>query len=59
MHTQPLWQPTATQIEASNLTQFLKSVNQRWQLQLTDYEALYQWSGNLEKSFQKPKLLAF
>lgn len=44
MHTQPLWQPTAMQIEASNLTQFLKSVNQRWQLQLTDYEALYQWS---------------
>jgi len=44
MHTQPLWQPTATQIEASNLTQFLKSVNQRWQLQLADYEALYQWS---------------
>ena len=44
MHTQPLWQPTAAQIEASNLTQFLKIVNQRWQLQLADYEALYQWS---------------
>jgi acetoacetyl-CoA synthetase len=44
MHTQALWQPTAAQIEASNLTQFLKSVNQRWQLQLTNYEALYQWS---------------
>ncbi|MDD2814867.1 MAG: acetoacetate--CoA ligase [Thiotrichaceae bacterium] len=44
MHTPALWQPTATQIEASNLTQFLKTVNQRWQLQLADYEALYQWS---------------
>lgn len=44
MHTPALWQPTATQIEASNLTKFLKTVNQRWQLQLADYEALYQWS---------------
>jgi acetoacetyl-CoA synthetase len=44
MHTPALWQPTAMQIEASNLTQFLKTVNQRWQLQLADYEALYQWS---------------
>ena len=42
--SEPLWRPTAKQIEAANLTAFLRQVRERSQVELADYEALYQWS---------------
>jgi len=40
----PLWQPSAQQVEDSNLTRFRRAVNERWGAGLGDYAALYHWS---------------
>ena len=40
----PLWQPNAGSIEASNLFRFIHYVNDKEQLRLKDYLALYEWS---------------
>ncbi len=39
-----LWQPDQQQVDSANLTVFREWVNQRYQLQLTDYPALHAWS---------------
>lgn len=39
-----IWQPSADRISRSQMTAFIKYVNQQWQLELSDYAALYQWS---------------
>ena len=41
---QPLWQPSAQQIEEANLTRFRRAVNERWGAGLGDYAALHRWS---------------
>lgn len=40
----PLWKPSASQIEAANITAFRRSVEQRYCVDLPDYAALYQFS---------------
>ncbi|HEV2546486.1 MAG TPA: acetoacetate--CoA ligase [Stellaceae bacterium] len=41
---QPLWQPSAQQVEEANLTRFRRAVNERWGAGLGDYAALHRWS---------------
>src|SRR5579863_2264866 len=41
---EPMWQPTAEVVEKANMTAFLHSANERWQIDLKDYRALYRWS---------------
>ncbi len=40
----PLWIPSNTTIEHANITQFIKSVNRRYGLGITNYSELYAWS---------------
>lgn len=40
----PLWQPSPERIAQANLTAFYAAVNSRWGMQISDYDALYQWS---------------
>jgi len=42
--TQPLWQPSQTRIEQTNLWRFIQTVNASHQLNITDYHELHQWS---------------
>lgn len=42
--TQPLWQPSQSRIEQTNLWRFIQSVNASHQLNITDYQKLHQWS---------------
>ena len=44
MSTFPLWQPSATAIDNSNLSRFRQFVQQRHHTALPDYPALYDWS---------------
>lgn len=39
-----LWAPSAHRVAASNMTALMDIVNQRFNLDLTTYSALYQWS---------------
>ncbi|WP_407666122.1 acetoacetate--CoA ligase [Microbulbifer bruguierae] len=48
---QPLWQPTAAVIAATQMNQFRRLVNERHQLSLSDYQALYQWSVDQREAF--------
>ena len=40
----PLWQPDAARVDASAMTRFRKQAEQRFNLELPDYEALHAWS---------------
>src|SRR5687768_2970374 len=40
----PIWHPTPQAIAHSNMTAFIKAVNGRYDLNLTSYEELHQWS---------------
>jgi acetoacetyl-CoA synthetase len=39
-----LWQPGEERVKASNMFRFMGTVNERFNKNFTDYEALYQWS---------------
>ena len=41
---QPLWQPSQSRIEKTNLWRFIQSVNATHHLNITDYHQLHQWS---------------
>ncbi len=41
---QPLWQPSAQRVAASNMTAFMQSAQSRWKVSLPDYAALHAWS---------------
>jgi hypothetical protein len=41
---QPLWVPT--DVESTNIVQFIKHVNKKYSLQLHTYEDIWQWSVN-------------
>ncbi|HZZ92119.1 MAG TPA: acetoacetate--CoA ligase [Usitatibacter sp.] len=41
---EPLWKPTAAQVEGANMTRFMRFVNERHGLALADYFALHRWS---------------
>ena len=47
----PLWQPTAAGIADANMTAFLRDVNTRWTMNLSDYGALYRWSVEQPEQF--------
>ena len=40
----PLWTPSNKQRQSSNMWRFMEYVNEQYQLSLTHYEALYNWS---------------
>ena len=40
----PLWTPSAERIERSRLTQFMRHVVRRWNVDVPDYAALYEFS---------------
>jgi acetoacetyl-CoA synthetase len=48
---QPLWSPSQASIDAANMTRFIAQVNQDYGLELSDYDALYQWSVDEKESF--------
>ncbi len=44
MTTQPLWQPSKTQIANANMTHFMQEMAKRWHKTFTNYQDLWQWS---------------
>ena len=48
---QPLWTPSQASIDAANMTRFIVQVNQRHDLSINDYDALYQWSIDQKETF--------
>ncbi len=49
--SQPLWQPSAERIAASNVTAFRAAATARWGAVLPDYEALWRWSVDQPERF--------
>ncbi len=49
--TQPLWEPSAKAIAASNMTAFMHAVERDHGTRLTDYAALYDWSVREREKF--------
>lgn len=41
---QPLWQPSQSRIERTNIWQFIKTANAKFGLQLTSFDQLHDWS---------------
>ena len=48
---QPLWTPSQANIDAANMTRFIAQVNQRHDLSINDYDALYHWSIDQKEAF--------
>ena len=48
---QPLWSPSQASIDAANMTHFIAQVNLNHGLEVSDYDALYQWSIDEKESF--------
>ncbi|WP_226667153.1 acetoacetate--CoA ligase [Microbulbifer aggregans] len=48
---QPLWQPTAEAIAATQMDAFRRHINEKFALQLADYADLYQWSVDEREHF--------
>jgi len=49
--TEPLWTPTAEQIEAAKITELRRAVNDQWQQNLSDSTALWQFSIDEREKF--------
>ena len=49
--TKPLWQPSAAQIAAANLSRFMPEAARRWNRALPDFAALYRWSVEEPQEF--------
>ncbi|WP_297835577.1 acetoacetate--CoA ligase [Pseudomonas sp.] len=49
--TEALWTPSAERISATRMDAFRRSINQRHDLQLSDYPALHQWSIDHREQF--------
>lgn len=47
----PLWTPSQASIDAANMSAFIAQVNRRYDLSITDYDALYQWSIDDKENF--------
>jgi acetoacetyl-CoA synthetase len=47
----PLWTPSREQIESANITAFMGAVMDRWDVNLSDYAALYDWSVRYPQQF--------
>ena len=48
---QPLWTPSQASIDAANMTRFITQVNRNYDLSISDYDALYQWSLDQKETF--------
>ena len=48
---EPLWQPNSQQIEQANVSRFRRFINQKHNIELADYPALYQWSIDQPEAF--------
>ena len=44
MKSNVLWEPTNEDIQSSKMWQFCQSINEKYQLSINDYQALYDWS---------------
>ena len=42
--SEPIWRPSKTLVDNANITAFMHQVELRYDIHLTDYAALYQWS---------------
>ncbi|MFQ3223077.1 MAG: acetoacetyl-CoA synthetase, partial [Porticoccaceae bacterium] len=51
MATSPLWQPSSTQIESSNMQRFTAQLKTHLQLDFANYEELHQWSVDSPELF--------
>jgi acetoacetyl-CoA synthetase len=49
--TEPLWQPSAEQIAAANMTRFMKEAGARWKRSLEDFAELRRWSVEQREEF--------
>jgi len=47
----PLWQPSAERIAAARLSSFTAAVQQRWQVDCSDYASLWRWSLEQPEAF--------
>lgn len=47
----PIWQPSESQIENAQVTQFRRFINQQHEVSLADFHALYQWSVEHHQDF--------
>ena len=48
---QPLWRPSEDRIRASNLARFMAEVEERWDVEIGDYAALYRFSIEEKEKF--------
>jgi acetoacetyl-CoA synthetase len=48
---EPLWTPSASRIENAQITRFTTYVNERYDLALSGFDALYQWSVDSDEDF--------
>ena len=48
---QPLWQPSEDRIRSSNLARFMTEVEERWEVDIGDYAALYRFSIEKKEKF--------
>ena len=44
MKSNVLWEPSKEDIQSSKMWQFCQSINEKYQLSINDYQALYNWS---------------
>ncbi|MHB8534978.1 MAG: acetoacetate--CoA ligase [Sulfuricaulis sp.] len=51
MNECPSWQPSAASIDGANMTAFMREVNTRWGINLSDYGALHRWSVEQPERF--------
>ncbi len=51
MDTQPLWRPSQERIDNSNLKSFMRTVADRWDARVDDYDALWRWSVDEMEKF--------
>ena len=49
--TKPLWQPSADEVAAANLTRFMAAAAKRWGRSFADYAQLYRWSIEEREEF--------
>ncbi len=47
----PLWTPSDERVQNANVTKFIKAVNEEYNLNLTDYASLYEWSVTHREDF--------
>ncbi|MBF0229575.1 MAG: acetoacetate--CoA ligase [Desulfamplus sp.] len=48
-----LWKPSEDRIKQTNMYRFMRTVNEKYEKNFSDYDALYQWSiDNLEKFWE-------